>query len=225
MAELSDQAWADICAAAGRMPDSEARTELSKILFDEYPAFAYDPSREAARLKRSEQMLKQLGDVAELYRQTWLPRLPVDELQAILTGRAIPCLPRLPADEIQANIDVKTERDFCALRNLWLRTQTVWLAAHVILNRNAGRKSLQREWLYHRLCGLWLDHFDGELKVSVPPSGGPPGGRLIAFMLAALRQIVSADALPSSETVRDAIDRERRERENLRQLVLRPMGD
>ena len=137
----------------------------------------------------------------------------------------MPCLPRLPADEFQANIDVKTERDLCSLRNLGLRTQTVWLFASAILRRNAGRKSFQREWLYHRLCGLWLDHFDGELKVSVPPSGGPPGGRLIAFMLAALRQIVSADALPSSETVRDAIDRERRERENLRQLVLRPMGD
>jgi hypothetical protein len=219
VAELSDQAWADICAAARRMPDSEARTELSKILFDEYPAFAYDRAREAARQKQSKRMLKRLGDFAELYRQTWLPRLPVDELDAILTGRAMPCLPRLPADEFQANIAVKTERDLWALRNLWLRTQAVWLATRVILRRNAKRKNFQREWLYHRLCGLWLDHFDGELKVSVPPSGGPPGGPLITFMLAALRQIVSADALPSSYTVRDAIDRERRERENLRQLV------
>jgi benzoyl-CoA reductase/2-hydroxyglutaryl-CoA dehydratase subunit BcrC/BadD/HgdB len=42
---------------------------------------------------------------------------------------------------------------------------------------------------------------------------------LIDFILAAFRQVASADELPSPETVRDAIDREDRERKLLRQLV------
>jgi hypothetical protein len=69
---LPDAAWADICAAAaGHIPDVEARAELSTILFKEYPGvFAYDRARVAAAYKRAGQMLKHLDAFAKLYRQT-----------------------------------------------------------------------------------------------------------------------------------------------------------
>ena len=44
---LSDQAWADICAAAERTPDAGTRERLSTILFKEYPVFHYDRERVA----------------------------------------------------------------------------------------------------------------------------------------------------------------------------------
>src|SRR5262249_38269687 len=154
------------------------------------PVFAYDQARVAEELAVQGKMLKQLGGFAEGYRQTWLPRLPVDELHAILTRRAMPWLPRLPAeDEYQAAIKVKTERDLWALQGLWSRTQAKLLTAQVIRHANAKHKNVQREWLYHRLCSVWLDHFHAELTYSRPPKGGPPYGPTIAFIRAAFRQI------------------------------------
>jgi hypothetical protein len=198
-AALTDSAWADICAAAGRTPDAEARAELSAILFDEYPAFAYDRARVAKALRRGGRMLKHLGAFA-LDHRAQFPR----------------------AD------DIKTERDLFYIQRLYWRAEAVWIIARALRRANAGHRNTQREWLYHRLCGVWLDHFGARsLSYSVPSLGGPPYGPLIAFMLAAIRQVVSEEALPSPETVRDAIDRDRRERENAKQLVLRlrkPMG-
>ena len=50
---LSDQVWADICAAAGRTPDAAARSALREILYlYGYPWVAYDRKRVADRLKR-----------------------------------------------------------------------------------------------------------------------------------------------------------------------------
>jgi len=50
----------------------------------------------------------------------------------------------------------------------------------------------------------------------VPSLGGSPQGPLIAFMLAAMRQVMPEP--PSPETIRNGIDRVRRERENAKQL-------
>jgi hypothetical protein len=213
-ATLSDQAWTSICAAARRTPDAEARAELSKILFDEYPGFSYHRERVAEAFKRSQRMLKQLDDFAELYRQSWLPKLPFDQFQAVLAGRAM-----------VLTGDVKTEAHFYWLAQLRSRAEAEWLTARVMRAANARKANVQRAWLYHQLCSVWRDHFEGDLTYTVPPLGGPPHGQLIDFIVAAFRQVVSVDALPAAETVRDAIDREKRERENLRQLVLKLMGD
>jgi hypothetical protein len=216
-AALGDEAWAKICEAAGLTPDDEARAALATLLFEEHPAFAYDRARWATASKRAERMLKRLAEFAELYRQAWLPHLPADQFQAILAGHA------------SALTDVRTEADLYWLAMLRRRPEATWLAAAAIRRANRGQKNQQREWLYHRLCTVWLDYFHApELSYSRPSRGGPPHGPLVAFMLAAVRQITPEDALPSPETLRDAIDRERRERENARQLVLqlrKRMGD
>ena len=196
-ATVSDEAWAEICAAAGRTPDAEARATLSKILFDEYPAYFYDRERVARARKRAERMLKHLGAFAEDHRAQFTR---ID--------------------------DIKTERDLFYIQRLQWRAGAVWGAARAIQRE----KNNQRKQLYHRLCDVWLDHFGARaLSYSVPSLGGPPRGPLIAFMLAAMRQIMPEDALPSPETVRDAIDRERRERESAKQLRFdwsqrKPMG-
>jgi len=187
LSDLSDQAWADICAAAGHAPDAEARAVLSNILFNEYPAFHYDRKRVDAALRRAERMLKALKKLAADYCAQF------------------------------TDADVRTERDLWALEMLRRRAEAVWLVARAIRRAHRGRQNVQREFLYHRLCSVWLDHFHAtELKYSRPSKGGDPFGPLIDFMLAAMRQIVSE--LPDSETVADAIDRERIGRENARQL-------
>jgi hypothetical protein len=190
-AALSDQAWADICAAAGRMPGSEAeaRAELSAILFDEYPAFRYDRKRVAAAYVRAVRMEKHLDAFAAAHQAQFRS-----------------------ADEI------KTERDRFYIQRLRWRVLSVKLAARAIRRANARHSSTQREWLYYRLCGVWLDHFGAALTYSVPPLGGPPYGPLMAFVHAAFEQL--GGDIPSPETVRDAIDRERSARENVKQLVL-----
>jgi hypothetical protein len=207
---LSDQAWAKICAAAGRPADTdiEARAALAALLFDEYPAFAYDRERIKGLLLQSERMLKHLDAFAELYRQTWLPDLPADQFQAILTGYA------------SALTDVKTESNLWCLKLLRQRPLAYWLAARAIRRANRGHKNVQREWLYHRLCGIWLDYFQGELTVTVPPWGGPPEGPLIEFMRAAMQQIIPRKELPSPENLRYAVDRERKERASVAQMRL-----
>ena len=192
MADLSDEAWADICDAAGRSPDVEARATLSAILFDEYPAFAYNREHVAEALKRSQRMLKHLGAFVADYRA------------------------QFPTDD-----DVKTKRDLGCIEGLRRRAEALWLVAQTIRRAHTGHKNVQREWLYYRLCSVWIDYFDGELVYSRPSRRGPPYGPLINFMLAAIRQVVSEDDLPSSETVRNAIDDERRGRERMQQLILR----
>ena len=77
-----------------------------------------------------------------------------------------------------------------------------------------GKRVEQREWLYHRLCTIWLDHFHA------PGLSLTRGGPLIRFMLAALRQIMPQEELPDPETVRDGIKRERKERTKAAQLSL-----
>jgi hypothetical protein len=192
MPDLSDEAWADICAAARRTPGVEARAALSAILFDEYPAFAYNRQHVAETLKRSQRMLKHLGAFLADYRA------------------------QFPTDD-----DVRTEPDLWCIEALRRRAEAAWLAAHAIRRAHAGHKNVQREWLYYRLCSVWIDYFDGALVYSRPSRGGPPHGPLINFMLAAIRQVVSEDDLPGSETVRNAIDDERRGRERMQQLILR----
>jgi hypothetical protein len=208
---LTDEAWAKICKAARLTPDAEARSALATLLFEEYPAFAYDRERWATNHQRSERMLKHLAEFAELYRQAWLPHLLVDELQAIIAGHAS-----------ALKTDVRTEADLYWIKMLWRRPEHVWLAARAIRRANKGQRNQQREWLYHRLCGIWLDHFHAnDLTVTIPPWGGPPEGPLIEFMLATMRQIMPPSELPkSTETLRYAIDRERKERNNVAQLRL-----
>jgi hypothetical protein len=193
---LSDQAWADICAAAEHTPDAETRAVLSVILFEEYPAFHYDRKRLAEAYRRSERMLKHLDAFTADY-----------------------CAEFAPADNAATAVTntVRITPDLWAIEGLRKQALALWLYARAIRRANKGRKSVQREWLYHRLCTVWLDHFHApRLKYSRPARGGDPYDPLIAFMLAAMRQIVPK--LPDPETVADAIDRERIERENAKQL-------
>src|SRR5262249_53797011 len=113
---LTDQAWADICAAASpHRPDTEARAVLSAVLFEEYPAFAYNRERVITAQERAERMLELLDAFAELYRQAWRPQLPADEFEAILAGRA----------EAFIADNVKTERDLWSIARLRQRTEAV----------------------------------------------------------------------------------------------------
>ena len=153
-------------------------------------------------------MLKHLAAFAELYQQALLPDLPLDQFQAILTGYASPFVD-----------DVRTKDELSCIKMLRQRPESEWLGARAKQRAHQGKRNVQREWLYHRLCTVWLDHFGANaLTYSVPSLGGKPYGPLIAFMLAVIRQIVSEEKLPSPETVRDAIDRERRDRERSKQL-------
>ena len=205
---LSDEAWARICAAAERTADAGTRERLSIILFEEYPAFHYDRKRVAVAYKRAEQMLKHLDALAELYRQAFLPRLPVDQFRALLTGRASPI----------GFEDVRAERDLCSIAALRLRAEDDWLTARAIRRANARRANVQHEWLYNRLCTVWLNDFHAPLTYRRPSRGGDPYGPLIAFMLAVAALVMPES--PSPETLRAAIDDERMGRENARQLGL-----
>jgi hypothetical protein len=196
---LSDAAWAAICVAANpHDPDADARVVLSKALFEDYPGFAYDRERTAVAIERAERMLAHLGAFAADYREQF-PQID----------------------------DIKTERDRFYFQRLLWRVEAVWCANRTLQEANAGRRNVQRAMLYHWLCGVWLDHFGGELVYS--RSGSEPSGPLVEFILAAMRQIVPKEQLPSREAVRDNIDRDRRERENasqiVRQLRQRAAGD
>lgn len=202
--ELSDEAWADICVAAERPHAAEARAVLSTILFEEYPRLARDPKRWRARRKQAEQALKHLAAFAELFRQEWLPHISVDQFQAILAG---------PASALTAaGLDVNTEGHLWFIKKLRKRTELVWCGAQAFLWANARRRNSQREWLYHELYSVWLDHFHAPDfgGWSVPSKGGPPAGPLIAFMLTAMGQVMK---LPKPEAVRRAIVRVRKRRE------------
>jgi hypothetical protein len=71
---LSDQAWAEICAAAKRPPDAEARTVLAAILFDEYPAFAYP--REHVLDQHWEEIVRHPGHPSR--QVSLVPAVPID---------------------------------------------------------------------------------------------------------------------------------------------------
>jgi hypothetical protein len=202
---LSDQAWAEFCAiaaAAGLRPDAEARAELSAVLFDRYPAFVFDRERVTEARDRAKRMLESLDAFEADYRAQF--RLPADAAEQ--------------ADETVRNAAVKIERDLWWLAGLRRRTTDVWLAAQTQKDANDRKKSVQRAMLYHWLCSIWLDHFSGELTYD--RRSGEPSGPLIDFMLAAMRQIMPEDALPKREAMRDNIDRERNEREDLKQQHL-----
>ena len=189
---LTDGGWLEICeAAAGLIPDADARGELSACLFVEYPALAYDRKTVAATLRRSTACLKYCNRLAALYR------------------------------EVEPRPDnIMTERDLYFIKILYRRALAHMLACKAIRRANAKRKDSQREWLVSRLCGIWLNNFNApDLTVTVPPTGGPPRGPLIAFLITTMRQIMPS-AVPSPATLRDTIDRERKERENAKQLKL-----
>jgi hypothetical protein len=73
-AKLSNAAWADFRAAAakakGLKPDGDARALLSKILFEELPAYAaYDPMVLEKQKRRGTQMLNALARSRKLPRR------------------------------------------------------------------------------------------------------------------------------------------------------------
>jgi hypothetical protein len=187
---LSDDAWSEVCAAAEHAPDEGARTALSTVLYAEYPAFAFDRARVIASQARARRMLRRLDALEEDYRAQPSPDVAQGDMY------------------------------LWSLNQLWLYADAMWLAACVLRHANARRADVQRAWLYHRLCSVWLNHFHGvELRYSRPSRGGAPYGPLIEFILTAMRQIISKDALPAVETVADAIDRERSDREHFQRQI------
>jgi hypothetical protein len=214
---LADEAWTEFCtiaAAAKLIPDTEARARLTTILFEQYPAFRYNRERVAASFRRAEKMLRHLDAFAELYREHWLPDLPYDQFRAVIT---------CPASVLTT--DKTTEAHFWYLLKLRLRVEQLWSGAQALRHAHARRYNAQREWLFAQLSFVWLHNFQApDLTYTVPSLGGPPEGPLIAFMLAAMRQVMSEP--PSAETIRNGIDRVRRELETAKQLsfALRERG-
>jgi hypothetical protein len=168
---LTNTAWAKICAAAERRPAAaaEARATLSKLLLDEYLAFAYDGERVARERAQAEQMLKQLDAFAKLYRRTFLSGLPADQFDAILTGYA----------SLAATGKVKDARDLWGIAGIRRRALSKLQSALVQQEANRRQKSEQHAWLYHWLCEIWLDYLDGHAgnAESLPPAQRGPRGR------------------------------------------------
>jgi hypothetical protein len=203
---LTNTAWAKICAAAGRRPnaESEARAMLSKVLFEDYPGFTYDRERVATAAERAERMLVHLAAFEADYRVLF----PTDVWK---TDRHY---------EIKRNIAIKTERGLRWIEGLRGRTEAELRVARTLKDANDRRQNVQRAMLYHWLCNVWLAHFEGpEL-----PDVGLPRTPLVNFTLAAMRQVMPGGALPRPDTVRENIDRERRERARLRAQQLQWLG-
>jgi hypothetical protein len=199
---LSDKVWAGILAAAKtHPPDADARAALSQALFNDYPT--YDRERVAKTAERAERMLEQLAAFEADYRVQFPSGVWKTDQDY----------------EIKRHIANQNERGLRWLEGLRGRTETVLLEARRQQRANARRRNTQREMLYFQLCGVWLDHFGGELTYD-RSAGGEPGGPLVDFILMAMRQAMPEDALPSREAVRDNIDRERREREAARRVAL-----
>jgi hypothetical protein len=216
-AALSDQAWAKICAAAAQhkpplTSDVGTRERLSVVLFEQYPVFHYDSEQVAAVLHKSERMLSTLDKFAGLYWQAFWPELSADQFEVILSGLA---------DAVAAGKPDAQFGFWCVTR---LRRQVLreLLGARAIRRANRGQGDPQFEWLCNQLCTTWLWDFHApDLAYWVPSLGGPPRGALIAFMLAAIGEVVTKEEeLPSVYALRDAIVRERVERENSRQFGL-----
>ena len=205
---LTNTAWAKICAAAGRRPtaEAEARATLSKLLFDEYPAFTFDRERVATAAERAERMLKHLAAFEADYRVQFPSGVWKTDQDY----------------EIKRHIANQIERDLWCLEGLRRRTEDVLLVAHTLRDANDRRRNVQRAMLYHWLCNVWLDYFQGPVRPPVRPElppVGPPRTPLVNFMLAAMRLVMPR--LPEPDTVRANIERERRERASLRAQLLR----
>jgi hypothetical protein len=217
IATLSDQAWVKICAAAKQhtlplIPDAGTRERLSAILFEQYPAFHYDREQVAAILHQSERMLSSLDKFAGLYRQAFWPELSADQFEVILAGMADAAATNRPTAQF----------GFWCITRLRRQVLNELLAARAISRAHRGHGNMQFEWLCNQLCTVWLwDFHASDLAYWVPSWGGSPRGALIAFMLAAIGEVVvKEEELPSPYALRDAILREREERENARQLGL-----
>src|SRR5262249_14286104 len=170
---LTDQAWADICAAAGpHCPDAEARALLSTVLFEEYPVFAYDRKRVAMRNERAKRMLRNLDAFVADYCTEF-------ELTDDFTR----------ADAVANTVLIRP--DLWCIEKLRRRAEAVLLYTEVIRRANARRQSNQRAMLYHRLFTAWLDHFDrATLTYSRIKADAPLSGPLVEFILTAMRQIL-----------------------------------
>jgi hypothetical protein len=192
--KLTTTRWRKLCDAAGRKPDAdaEARATLAAIL-DEYPPELYDHKREEVRRQRLKRMVTDLAAFESDYRAVFKPTE-----DAVLT----------------TDVKIRIRPDLWCLEGLRRRTELALLAAHARQRQNTRHRNAQHAMLYFRLCQLWLDHFQ-------PGSELPPAGRfctpLVDFILAAMRLVVPTSELPQrDETVRDAIERERTERANLK---------
>jgi hypothetical protein len=197
---LSDQAWRDICTAAGRTPaaEAEARAALSAVLFENYPGFVYDRKRRdwvKASIERAGRMLDNLAAFEADYQAQFKP---TDDARR--------------ADEAK----IRIRPDLWCLEGLRRRAAALLLVANTLQRANEGRRDVQRALLYHWLCSVWLDHFHALDLSYETRHREPPGGPLVEFILAAMRQIMPEDALPARRTVGDNIDREIEERANLR---------
>jgi hypothetical protein len=113
----------------------------------------------------------------------------------------------------RADPPIRIKPDLWSLEGLRQCVEAVLRMAHVLQRANARRQSLQRAMLYEWLCTIWLDHFGGKLTYGRRATS-EVSGPLVEFLLAAMRQVMPKDALPSREAVRDNIDDQRREREN-----------
>jgi hypothetical protein len=210
---LTDEAWAEICAAAKRhdpplTPDADTRAEISAVLFYEYANMRIPRERMAKIVAKgaAPSMLRAIDKFAAKYRQLWQPHRSVEEFRANVEGFASP----LADPRTQAHIfGMKILRRF-VLANLE--------ASKFIRAAYPKNMRSEREWLYFRLCKIWLDHFHAPyLTYTVPSLGGPPCGPLIEFLQAAMRQVMPE---PSPETLRDAIDRVGADIEHNKQEVL-----
>jgi hypothetical protein len=193
--------WRKICAEAGRKPETEAeaRAALSQVLFNDYPT--YDRERIAAIVERAERMLEQLAAFEADYRVQFPSGVWKTDQDY----------------EIKRHIANRNERGLRWLEDLRGRTATVLDEARRQQRANARRRNTRQEMLYHSLCGVWLDYFEG-------PELPPPGSArtpLVNFVLAAMRLVVPRRELPKPDTVRDNIERERLARERSRRIAER----
>ena len=201
---LTTMRWRKICAAAERdpTPEPEARATLERLLFEDYPAYAYDRARVAKDRKRAERMLKHLNAFAADHRARFAR-----------------------AD------DIKTERDLFYIASLRQRALSVKLGAIAQQKANARNKDEQRAWLYHKLCEMWLDYFQGPehppVRAELPPPG-PQRTPLVNFILAAMGLVMPKGELPDPDTVRGIIDNKHKARvsmdEQIKRLVEKGLG-
>jgi hypothetical protein len=122
--------------------------------------------------------------------------------------------------------DVRAERDLRWLDKLRRRPQVLLRGANILKGAHQGKRGKskpQREWLYHRLCTLWLENFGArDLRYGRPKDDGdkrPPTGPLIDFILVAMALVMPSDEVPTAEAVSDGIDRVREERANAARLA------
>jgi hypothetical protein len=190
--DLDDPAWAAICAAAEPFrSDGEARALLSAILFEEVPRFTYNSAAVAKDKARAKRMLNALA------------RYEKD------------CRARFP------DASERSKSDLWHIDMLRRRPMAMLLAAQAKMRASRGKKGktkVQRQWLIHRLCGVWLEHFGADYLSSYwVPEDKPPGGPLVDFILTAMAQVMPPNRMPSPWAVLDGIKRDWKERDNATQ--------